>query len=321
MIEPSFPSYPLEQNLLERIQCDFRHNRKLWAPAIGEDGISRLEPSEELALEALAKTTYLPVKKLLLPPREAIWTFVSRQFYSAETSTPLAVSGVALCDLQAVWYLDQVFADDERYQTRRANCFLVGMPCEPGPECRCDCQLMPLSGDLFIGEEDIWALSPAGETLLHSCGGKSVDKKPLPWPTEIAAQRPKITEEQFTSDTRANVWEEEAKRCLSCGACSAVCPTCYCFDMLDHAALDGRVCRSRVWDNCFFSEHGKIAGDIDFRPNRADRLCFRAEHKFFGFGTLRGQNSCVGCGRCRKVCPVDIDLDQVAERLVEESAE
>lgn len=319
MIETSFPSCPLEQNLLEEIQSAFRHDRTLWAPAVGEDGSARLQTTIGLPFPALAETTYLPVKKILLPPREAIWTFLSRRFHPVDVAAPLVVSGVPLCDLQAVWYLDQVFSDDDSYQARRANSFLIGMPCEPGPGCRCDCQLMPIAGDLLIGREDVWALSPAGDVLLRSCGCKLLHKKPLPWPTDTANQRHRISEEQFAAVAKANLWEDEAKRCLSCGACSAVCPTCYCFDMLDHAALDGSVTRRRIWDNCFFVEHGKVAGNIDFRPERADRLRFRAEHKFFGFGVLRGQNSCVGCGRCRKVCPVDIDLDHIAERLVEES--
>jgi ferredoxin len=85
--------------------------------------------------------------------------------------------------------------------------------------------------------------------------------------------------------------------------------------MLDESSVDGSVTRRRRWDNCFFAEHARVAGGHDFRPGRATRLRFRMEHKFFSFGALHGQNSCVGCGRCRKACPVDIDLDQIAAKL------
>jgi ferredoxin len=90
--------------------------------------------------------------------------------------------------------------------------------------------------------------------------------------------------------------------------------------MLDDATVSGLVIRKRAWDNCFFTEHGKVAGGHDFRLGRAARLSFRMEHKHIGFGELRGQNSCVGCGRCRKACPVDVDLDRIAARLGAEAA-
>jgi ferredoxin len=97
-----------------------------------------------------------------------------------------------------------------------------------------------------------------------------------------------------------------------------VCPTCYCFDLLDVAAVNGSVSRQRAWDNCFFAEHGKVAGGFDFRADRAERLRFRMEHKRLGFGELSGMDSCVGCGRCRDICPVDIDLDRIIEQFVAE---
>ncbi|MCK4509542.1 MAG: 4Fe-4S dicluster domain-containing protein, partial [Desulfuromonadales bacterium] len=257
-------------------------------------------------------------RKLFLPHREEVWTYRSESFRVAEVPEPFAVVGVPLCDLQAVWYLDQVFVDDELYRSRRAQSLLVGMSCEPAPECRCDGHLMPVAGDIFIGQERIWALSSAGKDLLQACGCLDSAEMPLPWPEDMQGKRPEITEKEYRHALDSDIWGEEAKRCFSCGACSVVCPTCYCFDMLDEVALDGSAIRKRTWDNCFFAEHGKVAGDYDFRPGRANRLRFRMEHKFFGFGTLHGQNSCVGCGRCRKACPVDIDLDDIAERLIKE---
>jgi len=64
-----------------------------------------------------------------------------------------------------------------------------------------------------------------------------------------------------------------------------------------------------------------VAGGFDFRAGRAARLRFRMEHKRLGFGELRGMDACVGCGRCRNVCPVDIDLDRIAAQLVTEGTD
>jgi ferredoxin len=318
MISSNFHSNPFEHVALGKLFDAIGADRVLWTPQADEDGLCRLERLESMSegsLPNMATTTFLPLKKLLLPSREEVWTFRAGWFLPAQEATAFAVIGIPLCDLQAVWYLDQVFADDVLYRARRAQAFLVGMVCEPDTECRCDQQLMPLAGDLFVGEDRVWALSSAGETMLRTCSFHAPQEMPLPWPAGVAGKRHTLTQDLYASTSDAAVWAEEAKRCLSCGACSAVCPTCYCFDMMDEVALDGSVIRSRVWDNCFFAEHGKVAGDYDFRPGRANRLRFRMEHKRFGFGVLRGQNSCVGCGRCRKACPVDIDLDLIAERL------
>ncbi|MBZ0188587.1 MAG: 4Fe-4S dicluster domain-containing protein, partial [Candidatus Obscuribacterales bacterium] len=104
------------------------------------------------------------------------------------------------------------------------------------------------------------------------------------------------------------MFEDLAKRCLSCGNCTPVCPTCYCFDMFDveslHAEQGQRV---RQWDSCQFVEFAKVAGDYNFRPGPVDRLKFWYRHKLHGFDDPAGIPTCVGCGRCTVSCPSGID--------------
>ncbi|MDH3808724.1 MAG: 4Fe-4S dicluster domain-containing protein [Desulfuromonadales bacterium] len=314
MVKSLLPSYRLTQSSLDTL-ADAITKGSAFAPRVDAEGFCRLQPLSAGALPDQALSSFVPLKKMFLPPREKLWSFQSGQFSALEQPEPFAVVGVPLCDLQALWYLDQVFAEDLPYQKRRTRSLVVATPCEPLPECRCDPQLMPVAGDLFLEQKRAWALSPAGDALLRSCGADGAADKPLPWPTTSPEKRPLLTEEQLRSSSDAAIWTEAAQSCLACGACSVVCPTCYCFDLLDETATDGSVTRNRRWDNCFFAEHAKVAGGHDFRPGSSNRLHFRLEHKFFGFGELQGQNSCVGCGRCRKVCPVDIDLDQIAAKL------
>jgi len=320
MVDSAFPWASLQRDVLTALLKFLQERRVLWAPRAGSDDAYRLQLYADGSWPDKAATTFLPLKKLLLPPNEELWSYQAGHFFESPVQQEFAVIGVPLCDLQAIWYLDRVFAADEVYQDRRNKSFLVGMPCEPNEHCHCDGNLMPLAGDLFIDREQLWALSPAGEKLAKRSGCYFTGNLPLPWPSDIADKRHAITENVFRTTAEHPIWAEEALRCLSCGACSAVCPTCYCFDMLDIAAIDGSVTRNRAWDNCFFAEHGKVAGGQDFRPGRKNRLRFRMEHKHLGFGLLQGQNSCVGCGRCRRACPVDIDLDRIAERLGTEAA-
>jgi ferredoxin len=110
-------------------------------------------------------------------------------------------------------------------------------------------------------------------------------------------------------------WQRLAERCLSCHACTYVCPTCRCFDVRDDTvAADADyayVQRLRAWDSCMASAYRRIAGGHNPRPAKAQRLRNRYYCKFCyapqDFGTV----ACVGCGRCIDVCPVGIDIGEM----------
>jgi sulfhydrogenase subunit beta (sulfur reductase) len=98
-----------------------------------------------------------------------------------------------------------------------------------------------------------------------------------------------------------------AARCLSCGNCTMVCPTCFCHDERDDPSLDGRrSLRVREWDSCFNRDHGQVHG-ANHRPRIRDRYRQWLVHKFAGWIDQFGTSGCVGCGRCITWCPVEID--------------
>jgi sulfhydrogenase subunit beta (sulfur reductase) len=112
------------------------------------------------------------------------------------------------------------------------------------------------------------------------------------------------------------IWEELGEKCLSCGACTIVCPTCPCFNVLDEIELNkpkGK--RIRRWDSCMFREYSMVAGGHNFREARSARLKLRFTHKLQAFVGKFGKPACVGCGRCVDACPVDIDIKKVGMRL------
>ncbi len=115
------PVYPFKRADLEALLDHVKKCRALWSPQTGADGLCRLLPMSDDSYPSLAVTTFLPLKKLLLPPREEVWTYSAGRFVAPRVDGSFAVVGLTLCDLQAVWYLDQVFADDEPYQARRAQ--------------------------------------------------------------------------------------------------------------------------------------------------------------------------------------------------------
>lgn len=316
-----YPSYSLSTPLCSESLANLHETfDSVWGPVADHDGTHRLQQLDKNTSVDFGKICRLPLKKLLLPANQSVWRNQC-DVYSRTTPTKhIAVIGLPLCELQGAWYLDQVFAEEKEYQQRRAKIVLIGTPCEPKESCRCHYK-MPFCGGYFISEQRLWLIGDKPQLLpgLENMVVGDVQNRPLPVPAPMANQVETCTIDQFINSNKAALWQEESQSCLSCGACSAVCPTCYCFDLLDDLKLNGEVNRLQVWDNCFFPEHAQVAGGHNFRASRAERLRFRFEHKKFGFGSLRGVNSCTGCGRCDEACPVGITLERVNDALIAEA--
>ena len=105
-------------------------------------------------------------------------------------------------------------------------------------------------------------------------------------------------------------WQQETDRCLSCGACTYFCPTCYCFNITDEGdGLNGREGRRlRTWDNCMSPLFTREASGHNPRTAKALRMRNRVSHKFATYPENWGAFSCNGCGRCVSNCPVHLDI-------------
>jgi sulfhydrogenase subunit beta (sulfur reductase) len=311
-------SFGVQDGFADQLLAALSGEYAILGPVRGRDGVGRLASIRswrELDPESLP---LIPLKKSVFPPRDLLWTLSAAGYSPPESPPDLALVGIPPCDLYALAYLDRVFADDPGYTRRRERIFLVGAPCTPSDGCFCPPRRKPPPFDLFLAEGRAWAGSAAGAELLAGLPleeGRTDVPLPAAVTSGVAAALPEDLEERFRTSARHPLWKEIARRCLSCGACSAVCPTCYCYDVVDAAMPDGVVERRRAWDNCFFAGHALVAGGHNFRSKRADRLRFRFEHKLLGFGELRGISSCVGCGRCARACPVDIDIAAVLAAL------
>ncbi|WP_348771050.1 4Fe-4S dicluster domain-containing protein [Pseudodesulfovibrio sp. zrk46] len=247
--------------------------------------------------------------------------------------SPAVVIGCRSCDAAGFNTFDRVYLKDsitdQNYLARRENTVLISLVCEkPATTCFCnwvggspasadgaDVQMTPLTDGWLVE-----AITERGEVLMLSAiltdgadrvneaaevKSKAEDNMPE------APQLDKAPEQLLGLFDNADFWESMSAKCISCGTCTYLCPTCYCFNITDEACgMEG--VRLRTWDNCMSSQFTMEASGHNPRPTKAHRLKNRIGHKFSYYPTLHGGNiACVGCGRCIKSCPVSVDIRSV----------
>lgn len=289
---------------------------------------SVIDDPRELALEY--DTTILPPKKYFVPPSEDILGFTAEGQVTSDggEAQPRVLFGLHPCDINALMLMDNVFMgeyEDPYYKSRRENTLLVGVSCTPEPRCFCnawgtdevhwgfDIFLTDLGDRYFVSVRSV-----EGAELLDRCVETShIDAQD----TEDFQAKTREFKASFSADLETSqipllldakfddpVWDELGERCLSCGACSMVCPTCYCFDVKDKLSADGtHGSRVRVWDSCQFSEFAEVAHGHNFRESRSSRVKYRYYHKQWGYLSKFERVLCVGCGRCERACKADIN--------------
>lgn len=306
----------------------------------GDTVFQRLTRWSEASLD-YTRTT-LPLKKYFLPPRETLFRYRDGSGYvpcSERLGRRIVLFGVHACDIYALNILDQLFAGryaDPYYQARRKHVAVIGIDCTPDEHCFCRsmrADFVDHGFDLFlydIGSHYLAMVGSAqGDDMVLATGAlfePVTEDDVAEYKRRSAAKRSAFRldveirdlPEIFELEYRSEIWDELGERCLACGACSMVCPTCYCYDVADHAELGSRAnTRVRTWDSCLFPSHALVAGGENFRRSRASRIKFRFYHKQRGFVAEYGRPSCVGCGRCIVACPAGIDIVEVLKRLRE----
>jgi ferredoxin len=291
--------------------------------------------------------TVLPPKQAFLPPNEDLLRFQRLPAPAAlpvAPRTPLTVFGIHPCDLAAVNQLDWAMqrrhgVTDPSYSARRASATIIGIECLPDEYCFCTC--VGTAGtregaDLFLtpvdGEHVVEVLTEKGESLIASVTQwrdvqtqeqsafeqwqqRKRDQATCHLEAELE-ELPELLEAGYDS----KIWEATAARCYSCGTCTNVCPTCFCFDVRDRLDVaQSAGVRTRRYDSCQFLEFALVAGGHNFRGDREDRVRHRWFRKFVYLSREYGRPFCVGCGRCSQACTADIDLVAVLNSVVTEA--
>ena len=248
---------------------------------------------------------------------------------------PVAFFGIRSCDLAAIGIQDRVFLDpeavDPTYQALREDVFIVAAACgSPAQTCFCESmgpgpsprlgydltlrELSTITGIEYLVEEG----SKRGRVLLAEIPGRDVypsdfDAASAQHESAVALMERSIAPADPPAAAKNldhSRWDNIAERCLACGNCTMVCPTCFCSTTVDTTDLSGDVAeRWREWDSCFTLDFSHMHGG-SVRTTVASRYRQWLLHKLVTWQDQFGTSGCVGCGRCITWCPVGIDLTQ-----------
>lgn len=324
---------------LDRLLDRLRERGEVYAPGKDEEGdVALIQPHRREPVLLEYRNFRLSPKALLMPRNQTLLRFKDgRAEEPAWPERETFLFGVRPCDARAIQTLDEVFVDGESpdpyYAQRRARVTVLALACrQPMSTCFCrsvgggpgdgtgaDVLAMALEEGLVLRPR-----TPKGEQLLASAA--DLTKKAPQAATEEAEAQIRAAEDQVMPvpmDEMARrlreayespLWEAAGRKCLGCGTCSYLCPTCYCFDITDEVR-GGNGRRVRTWDCCayrLFTLHGSGHNP---RPTPRERWRQRIMHKFRYAVENHGHPFCVGCGRCIRNCPASLDLRTVLKEV------
>jgi sulfhydrogenase subunit beta (sulfur reductase) len=316
---------------------------EVFAP-VSDDGLiafRQVDSPQQVRLDYHNST--LPPKGLFFPQTETLFVYsLERGQFELEEPQPSSraqvLFGVRPCDARSFTLLDRVFAGgsqcDGCYLARRDNCTVVGISCTVA-RATCFCTWVG-GGPFDSAGSDVLAtdlgtaylleaVTNRGALLLESVGGfREADDDATRRKREAQASaeahlQPGIRTEEIERRLQETwddpFWDRLHEKCIGCGVCTYLCPTCHCFDIVDEGS-EQRGRRLKLWDSCLFPLFTQHASGHNPRPTGKERWRQRLMHKFrYWAESHDGEAGCVGCGRCVAHCPVNLDIRQVLNEI------
>ncbi len=316
---------------------------KVYGPAVDKSEKCSVHPGwremSEIRLPGAGGPAASSVKTFYFPQPEVFSTCSVNKneedglLLKAPAASPQkqVVFGVRPCDGRSVELNNLPYGDEELFQRNRARTVLVGFSCsEPRSTCFCRATGGSPYGteglDILIsrqGDDGFFAeiITEKGAELAgvgpNEAGAEDIaaleDLRTKAAGSSENSDRLKAKDMAALYD--ASFWDPLSDSCLNCGACTFLCPTCYCFDIQDEV-LHGKTRRIRYWDSCMFPLYTLHTTGHNPRGRKVQRVRNRFMHKLKNFPDRFGPLSCVGCGRCVVDCPVNIDIREVIDDLL-----
>ena len=330
-------SYKLSKQSFNAAIDELKKEYKIYAP-IKLKGVGKFSDTDVVSYREISviedivtkEKAHFSPKEILFPITQTLFYYTEDEYKEPKDDPKRIIIFLRPCDINGVTRLDQVFLSngkfkDVYYERLREKVKFFMIECKEGFE-NCFCVSMDTNQtDLYsaaVRFEDDRTLVQIKEdafTDLFNRWGEKIEFSPQfieenPVKLELPATD-KITTELFEHE----MWMEYSHRCIGCGRCNFVCPTCSCWTIQDltYDENQNNGERRRVWAGCHVDGFTDMAGGHGFRKNYGDRMRFKSMHKIYDFKKRNGYHMCVGCGRCDDECPEYISFSNCIAKISE----
>ncbi len=301
----------------------------LVAPVRNQDILDFAVVKEAQTVELSNDITYKSPKEYLFPQVEKILCFTSDGGLTpGDKASPTVLFGIKPCDLAAIKIMTAVFTTgkyaDTGFENRLEKTILVGLGClEEKPACFCrerevdrtaskDCDVFLTDRGLYYAAE---IFSEKGHELLADLDLEVIRDGAAEQAAEPAAQQDLLEINAAENDLFTKIdWERLTEKCLGCGICTYICPTCHCFEFKD-VEEKGTVTRYKCWDSCMYPRFTLHASGHNPRESKQDRYRQRVLHKYLYVKQNFGYTACTGCARCIRSCPAGMNINTIAKEI------
>ncbi len=346
-------SHLLRKDMIKELCLSVSAKWELYLPIedlAGEIQFTRLNKRDKILIDRIRldyKYLTIPPKVIVFPQLESLFEFRGTKII--ETLKPRhkkILFGIHPCDAKGILFMNNFFKRDFKdiyYLNRALDTLLIVVGCNnPLDTCFCSSvktgPFLTYSGDKEAADFDL-QLTDLGKQYLVEIGSKRGEefisiyakfftkasrgdvilaraiKHNAEKSININIDIKEVIKRFCEDDIPQHIYDRIAQRCIYCGGCLYVCPTCSCFNIFDEK-IDKYGKRYRNWDACVFEGYTRQASGYNPRKEKGIRAARRYEHKLKYDYLTMGKSGCVGCGRCLVSCPVNIGMSQVIQEVL-----
>jgi sulfhydrogenase subunit beta (sulfur reductase) len=319
----------------------------ILSPSQKEQGDCIFDTFDEETFTIEYRKPPMPQKSSFLPQSEVIFKVDQGNYSPVLPEGRTLLFGIRACDLSGIRQLKSFYSRDRddiyfRGHTKdtvivvnaclwpqNETCFCTTMHSGPYAEEDYDIQLFDMGNAFFVEVG-----SDIGKELTSSKAFTAFDQ------TDAGERIARLKHMAYNSislvpeiadaidilkgtGAKDSVWDHFGRKCITCGGCVYVCPTCTCYNVVDRIITIDSGERIRTWDTCLYGGFTREASGHNPRSTQGLRLKRRHEHKLLYYNEIDNQGAlcgCVGCGRCSDYCPVHIGTLEVVKAIVEQTS-